>query len=193
MYPAHHELESKFIIVIVTTQGVDLDPKQSLAAGSHGCSLRQGSSFRSRRTTAQSGDGNESQQGVKDVDVCRVDCWNGGYLEVKGQSAVVREQQDWMEHNQQLLHNLQVSLLAASSGTITMDTFAAVCFPLLDLWQGHMRQSVIFILYLTLWGMEPVVTHQTSWLESTGVCGVRQNQSMQHGITSAVCCSLLIC
>jgi len=26
-----------------------------------------------------------------------------------------------------------------------------------------------FILYLTVWGVEPVVTHQTSWLESTGV------------------------
>ncbi len=28
-----------------------------------------------------------------------------------------------------------------------------------------------FILGLTVWGVEPVVTHQTSWLESTGVCG----------------------
>ncbi len=26
-----------------------------------------------------------------------------------------------------------------------------------------------FLLYLTVWGVEPVVTHQTSWLESTGV------------------------
>jgi len=26
-----------------------------------------------------------------------------------------------------------------------------------------------FIKYLTVWGVEPVVTHQTSWLESTGV------------------------
>ena len=127
-YLAHHQLESKFIFIIITVQGVDLDPKQSLAAGSHGRSLRQGSSFRSRRTTAQSGDGNESQQGVEDVDVCRVDCWNGGYLEVKGQSAVVREQQDWMVHNQQLLHGLQVCLLAASSGTIVMGAFAAVCW-----------------------------------------------------------------
>ena len=24
------------------------------------------------------------------------------------------------------------------------------------------------MLYLTVWGVEPVVTHQTSWLESTG-------------------------
>ena len=29
--------------------------------------------------------------------------------------------------------------------------------------------SFHFILYLTVWGVEPVVTHQTSWLESTGV------------------------
>ena len=26
-----------------------------------------------------------------------------------------------------------------------------------------------FILYLTVWGVESVVTHQTSWLESTGL------------------------
>ncbi len=116
-------------------QGADLDPKQSLAAGSHGRSLRQGSSFRSRPTTVQSGDGNESQQGVEDVDACRVDCWNGGYLEVKGQSAVVREQQDWMAHNKQLLHNLQVSLLAAASRTNTMNDLAAVCLSLIDLCQ----------------------------------------------------------
>ena len=25
-----------------------------------------------------------------------------------------------------------------------------------------------FILYLTVWGVEPAVTHQISWLESTG-------------------------
>ena len=27
---------------------------------------------------------------------------------------------------------------------------------------------------LTVWGVEPVVTHQISWLEGTGVSGVRQ-------------------
>ncbi len=32
-------------------------------------------------------------------------------------------------------------------------------------------------LYFTVWGVEPVVPHQTSWLESTGVCGVQQNQA----------------
>ncbi|DBA67916.1 TPA: hypothetical protein ACH3X2_014119 [Trebouxia sp. C0005] len=94
-------------------QGVALDPKQSLAAGSNGRSLRQGSSFRSsfrsRPTTAQSGDGSESLQGVEDLDVCRVDCWNGGYLETKGDSAASRQQQDWMTHNKQLLHNLQAA------------------------------------------------------------------------------------
>jgi len=36
------------------------------------------------------------------------------------------------------------------------------------------------ILHLTVWGVEPVVTHQTSWLESTGVCGVRQNHAVIH-------------
>ena len=28
----------------------------------------------------------------------------------------------------------------------------------------------LFIQYLAVWGVEPVVTHQTSWLESTGEC-----------------------
>jgi len=37
-------------------------------------------------------------------------------------------------------------------------------------------QDTSYISYLTVWGVEPVVTHQTSWLESTGVCGVRQKQ-----------------
>jgi len=31
--------------------------------------------------------------------------------------------------------------------------------------------SFHFMLGLTVWGVEPVVTHQTPWLESTGVCG----------------------
>jgi len=31
-----------------------------------------------------------------------------------------------------------------------------------------------FMFYLSVWGVEPVVIHQTSWLESTGVCGVQQ-------------------
>ncbi len=34
---------------------------------------------------------------------------------------------------------------------------------------GHLVISFFrFILHLTVWGVEPVVTHQTSWLESTG-------------------------
>jgi len=39
-----------------------------------------------------------------------------------------------------------------------------------------------FILYLTVWDVEPVVTHQTSWLESTGVCGVQQNQAGESSV-----------
>ncbi len=31
----------------------------------------------------------------------------------------------------------------------------------------HETRAVIFILLLTVWGVEPVVNHQTSWLEST--------------------------
>ncbi len=34
-----------------------------------------------------------------------------------------------------------------------------------------------FIYYLTVWGVEPDVTHQTSWHESTNVYDVRQNQA----------------
>ncbi len=44
---------------------------------------------------------------------------------------------------------------------VTLDAASVSCCPF------H-----FFILYLTVWGVEPVVTHQTSWLESTGVCGV---------------------
>ena len=31
-----------------------------------------------------------------------------------------------------------------------------------------------FTLHLMVWGVEPIVTRQTSWLKSAGVCGVRQ-------------------
>ena len=31
------------------------------------------------------------------------------------------------------------------------------------------RRSIHCILYPTVWGVEPVVFHQASWLESTGV------------------------
>ncbi len=99
-------------------QGADMDAAQMLsarAAGSTGRSLRQGtsfrSSFRSRPLTAQTGDDDDSQQGVEDEDVCRVDCWNGGYLEAKGQAEKLREQQDWLTHNKEVLHGLQVGCL----------------------------------------------------------------------------------
>ena len=45
------------------------------------------------------------------------------------------------------------------------------------------KEGVIpFMRHLTVWGVEPagataVVTDQTSWLESTCVCGVRQKQA----------------
>ena len=82
---------------------------QNLAGGASGRSLRQGTSSRSRPQTAQSGDGSESQAGVEGMGECRVECWNGGYMEAKSQSAVLREQQDWLEHNKEVLHDLQVS------------------------------------------------------------------------------------
>ena len=36
------------------------------------------------------------------------------------------------------------------------------------------------MLCLTVWGVEPNVTQQTSWLGSTGECGVPQNQVGEH-------------
>ena len=43
---------------------------------------------------------------------------------------------------------------------------------------GQEISHVHFITNLMVWGMEPIVTHQTSWLESTGVCGAQQNLSV---------------
>ena len=38
-----------------------------------------------------------------------------------------------------------------------------------------------FILYLTVSGVEPVMTHQTSWLESTGLgCGATCDSASTH-------------
>ncbi len=37
------------------------------------------------------------------------------------------------------------------------------------------RMFSLFVSHLTVWGVEPVVTHQTSWLESTGVSGVQSS------------------
>ena len=51
------------------------------------------------------------------------------------------------------------------------------CYYIATLRGQLLNGSFIFMLYLTLWGGKPVVTHPTSWLESTGVCGVRQNQA----------------
>ncbi len=42
------------------------------------------------------------------------------------------------------------------------------------------------LVYLTVWGVEPVVTHQTSWLESTGVCGVQQTQAGGSSVQTSI-------
>ena len=49
----------------------------------------------------------------------------------------------------------------------------------LSLRLGVLHNSISFMSFytLTVWGVEPVVTHETSWLESTGLCGVRQSQA----------------
>ena len=41
---------------------------------------------------------------------------------------------------------------------------------------GHLHQHPTGHTY-TVWGVEPVVTHQTSSLEGTDVCGLQQNQA----------------
>ena len=45
-----------------------------------------------------------------------------------------------------------------------------------------------FVLYLTVWGVEPVVTHQTSWLESTGGS---LDQTSAHGSEQVTCQSFV--
>jgi len=47
-------------------------------------------------------------------------------------------------------------------------------------------QAIHFILYLTVWGVEPVVTHQTFCLESTGVCGGKACETDLKGPLSMV-------
>ena len=50
--------------------------------------------------------------------------------------------------------------------------------------------SFHFIFGLSVWGVEPVVTHQTSRLESTGVCVVQQNFGstwLRMGVAAAAC------
>lgn len=94
-------------------QGVHLSLAQNLAAGGSGRNLRQGTSSHSRPQTRQpgdgDGDGSESQAGVECMGECRVECWTGGYLEAKSQAAMLREQQDWLAPNKEVLHDLQVS------------------------------------------------------------------------------------
>ena len=59
----------------------------------------------------QSGDDAQSQQDLEEGEYgCRVDCWNGAYVESKAADSAVREGQDWLAHNQELLHQLQVCL-----------------------------------------------------------------------------------
>ena len=53
--------------------------------------------------------------------MCCVDCWNGGYLEGKAQAAALRDQQDWMAHNKEAVHGLQVRLTGSA-------VFAYSCF-----------------------------------------------------------------
>lgn len=91
-------------------QGVEEPP---LAVPS-GRSPRNGTSFRSFRSKAQSVqsvDDAQSQQHLEEGEYdCQVDCWNGAYVESKAADSAFREGQDWLAHNQELLHQLQVCL-----------------------------------------------------------------------------------
>ena len=61
--------------------------------------------------SAASGDDAQSQQDLEEGEgEFRVDCWNGGFMQTKAQAAAVREQQDWLAHNRQLLQQLQVGM-----------------------------------------------------------------------------------
>jgi len=43
-----------------------------------------------------------------------------------------------------------------------------------------------YFVHLTVWGVEPVLTHQIPWLESTGVCGVHRNQAVAVAVEKLV-------
>ncbi len=51
---------------------------------------------------------------------------------------------------------------------------------------AQVSPCIHFISYLTAWGVEPVVTHQTSWLESTGAVCV-QVLSIYQSISHHAC------
>ncbi len=49
----------------------------------------------------------------------------------------------------------------------------------------------MFTYYLTVWGVEPIVTHQTSWLVSTGACGVQENQAGGSSVQERAQCTVV--
>ena len=51
---------------------------------------------------------------------------------------------------------------------------------------AQVSPCIHFILYLTVWGVEPVVTHKTSWLESTGAVRVQVLYSIRQSVTTLV-------
>ena len=67
------------------------------------------------------------------------------------------------------------------------------------------HQLLYFMKYLALWGVEPAVTHQASWLESRGIHGERQTQAggsflllvtwvaVQPPRAQLVCASKVVC
>ena len=69
------------------------------------------------------------------------------------------------EGDKQVWEGLSLLLQAVAGG---MDMEPPTC--------THFSVS-FFTSYLTVWGVEPAVTHQTSWLDSTGVRGVQQGLS----------------
>ena len=90
----------------------------------------------------------------------------------------------------QLQHGLACKALptTTSSNIATASEACAITHVILQLSELLHAQSHLFhlILYLTVWGVEPDATHQTS--ESTGVCGVRQNQAGGSSVPKTAYC-----
>ena len=68
----------------------------------------QGAALNRVAASAASSHDSDPQQGMDQLTECRVDCWNGEYVEARQQTEASGQQQDWMAHNKEVLHELQV-------------------------------------------------------------------------------------
>ncbi len=106
---------------------------------------------------------------------CALQSYNPSFQDSTGVTAQGKDVLTGYEHMQSEGHCLRwetrhVSFLpplGQSFVSVATGTLCQVCFP-------------PSILYLTVWGVETVVTHQTSWLESTGVDCTQTAHSPAH-------------